>query len=166
MLTSNESSTGHTEETRDGQRPHPPSLFSPHSDTTQTSAHRRPWEAPLQVPHTGKRRENATKGSIRLTNRFFRVTLITHSRPQANEDVYHQRQKREKERKAERKDTLHITMLFFMTRHKLTLSLENQCATTKLDVYPRQHNIFINGELSYSNYTKCLSKLILSCNIK
>ena len=54
----------------------------------------------------------------------------------------------------------------FTKGHKLTPSLENKRAPPKQRVYPRHQSIFINGVLSYSNYTESLLKLTSSCNIK
>lgn len=116
----------------------------------------------LAGPTHRNRRENAVKRENQ-THQQVPQGNCDYSRPWANEDVYQQRQKKRKKR---RKDTLHIMILLFITRHKSILSLENECATPKQGVYPRHHNIFTNLELSYLNYTKCLPKLILSCNIK
>lgn len=127
MFTNIQSSTDHTEETRDGQRPHPPSPFSSHSGTTQDSAHRRPLVAPLQVPYIGRGGRMQQRGRIRLTNMFFRVILITRSRPWANEGVNHQRQKRGKERKEERQDTLHYHITLYDKAQDYTVFVESVC---------------------------------------
>lgn len=101
-------------------------------------------------------------GRIRSSTSFLRVTLIT-ADPQQTK-MFALRDRKEKE---ERKDTP-CMMHCLQKGHKLTPSLENKHAFyPKQRVYPRHKSIFINGELSYSNYTECLLKInFSSCNIK
>lgn len=164
VLTNIKSSAGHTEVECDSQCPHPLSTLLSFRYSTSFCP-QKTLASSLVGPTHRKRRENAVS-SKNQTHQQVLQDNSDYVRPWVNEDVYHQKQKKRKREKGRKKRHSTYHDLLFIRRHKLILSLENECATPKQGVYPRHHNMFINLELSYLNYTKCLPKLILSCNIK